>query len=207
MTLDTLIEVAKNKKEVTVPVTVRLSVELNSTIEDLAENQLSTSKQKMLVALIEQGLKYVENSFKINEIEKVEKEVEEKNFHLFNTNKRYDSRDGIEMYSQGIVSAFYDPWKHEINKIKKDDVVFLYENGVGIIAYGIADGNVVITDRNGDPKEMHYQKLENFKKLENPFKASQIKKTLNRDIVFLRTRTSISSGKILLDTLEKLKNI
>jgi len=205
MDLDTLLKVAKSKKEETVSVTVRLSVELNSVIEDLAENELNTSKQKTLVALIEEGVKYLEKTLNINEMEEIkEEEKSKKYFHLLNTNKSNDSNDGIRMCTEGIASSFYDPWKFEINKMKKDDIVFLYENGVGIIGYGIADGNVIITDRNGDNNEMYYQNLKKFKKLKTPFPASEIKKVLNGKITFLRTRTSISNGEKLYEKLETI---
>jgi len=209
--IDELIENAKNnKKEINaspekVSVTVRLTVELNSTIEDLAENQLETSKQKMLEAIIKKGVKLVENAFDIDDVENIEKnQSKQKSFHLLNTNKRHNKLDGIRMYEEGIAAAFHGDWKLEIDKINKGDIVFLYENGVGIIAYGVAEGKVYIEDKDGLKDQMHYQNLNNFKKLKEPYKASKIKKVLNRNFVFLKTKTLIHDGEILFEELEKL---
>jgi len=212
MKLDELIKNAKAKKEKintleTISVTVRISKELNSTILELAEHLLDTSKQKMLEAIIEEGVAKVVKEFSIEEIEKTDENPNIRAFHLLNTNKRHDKRDGQRMYNEGIAAAFYGDWKKEIDKIKKNDVVFLYENGVGIIAFGIADGKVEIEDKNGDKGEMHYQKLNSFTKLKEPYKASKIKNTLNRNFVFLKTKTIIHDGEILFNELKKIENI
>ena len=212
MKLDELIEKAKAKKEKintleTVSVTVRISKELNSTVLELAEHLLDTSKQKMLEAIIEEGVSKIVKEFSIEEIEKTDENSKTRTFHLLNTNKRHDRRDGKRMYDEGIAAAFYGNWKKEIDKIKKNDVVFLYENGVGIIAFGLADGKVEIEDKNGDKGQMHYQKLNSFVKLEEAYKASKIKSTLNRNFVFLKTKTVIHDGEILFNELQKIVNI
>ena len=209
--IDVLIKNAKNKKKETsifpekVSVTVRLTVELNSTIEDLAENQLETSKQKMLEAIIRKGVKLVEDAFDVDEVENIEKsQSKKKQFHLLNTNKRHNKSDGVRMYKDGIAAAFHDHWKLEIDKINKGDIVFLYENGIGIIAYGIADGKVFIEDKDGLKDQMHYQQLDDFKRLKEAYKASKIKEILERNFVFLKTKTLIHDGEVLFKELEKL---
>lgn len=212
MKLDELIEKAKTKKEQintleTISVTVRISKELNSTVLELAEHLLETSKQKMLEAIIEEGVSKIVKEFAIEDIEKTDDSRKTRTFHLLNTNKRHDERDGQRMRNEGIAAAFYGDWKKEIDKIKKNDVVFLYENGVGIIAFGIADGKVKVEDKNGDEGEMHYQKLNSFIKLEEAYKASKIKNTLNRNFVFLKTKTVIHDGEILFNELQKIVNI
>lgn len=212
MKLDELIEKAKAKKEQintleTISVTVRISKELNSTVLELAEHLLETSKQKMLEAIIEEGVSKIVKEFSIEEIEKTDDSHKTRTFHLLNTNKRHDERDGQRMCNEGIAAAFYGDWKKEIDKIKKNDVVFLYENGVGIIAFGIADGKVKVEDKNGDEGEMHYQKLNSFIKLKEAYKASKIKNTLNRNFVFLKTKTVIPDGEILFNELQKIVNI
>jgi hypothetical protein len=63
--------------------------------------------------------------------------------------------------------------------------VFLYENGVGIVAYGIGSGDTHKKDRYDEIDECHYQELSDFISLENPLSAAKIKTILNRDIVFL----------------------
>jgi hypothetical protein len=201
MNLTELIKESNNKKEELVSSTVRLSVEMNSVVEELAEH-LSISKQKMFVELIKESLEIANKALNIDAISNEKIYNEKVNYHLFNTNKGNDSPDGIRMLKENIVSAFYDPWKFEINKINKDDIVFLYENGVGIIAYGKASGETIITDRNGDKDEMHYQNLNNFTILDKAIKASQIKKILARELVFMRTRIDLYDGKFVLNHIQ-----
>lgn len=191
------------KKEELVSSTVRLSVEMNSMVEELAEH-LSISKQKMFIELIKEGLDIANKALDIDAISDENSNHKQINYHLFNTNKRYNSSDGVRMLKEQIVSAFYKPWKFEINKINKDDIVFLYENGVGIIAYGKASGQLIVTDRDGDKDEMHYQKLNDFIILEKPIKASKIKEILNTQLVFMRTRTYLSDGELVLNFIQSL---
>jgi predicted transcriptional regulator len=202
MSLKTLIKESRAKKDETVSLTVRLTVEINSVVEEMAE-QLSISKQRMLMECINEGLEIAKNEFLINEVSNEKIRTDKVVYHLFNTNKGNDSRDGIRMMKYEIVSAFYGNWKKEIDTIKKDDIVFLYENGVGIIAYGKATGDTIVTDRNGDKDEMHYQKLNDFIKLDKPLKASLIKKILNREIVFMRTHTYLDDGKLILNSIKQ----
>jgi len=191
------------KKEL-ISSTVRLSVEMNSMVEALAD-QLSLSKQKMFTELIKESLEIAHNALNIDAISDETLNNKEVNYHLFNTNKGNDSADGIRMVKEEIVSAFYTPWKLEINKIHKEDIVFLYENGVGIIAYGKASGETIVTDKNGDIDEMHYQKLNDFIILDKAIKASEIKKIVNTELVFMRTRINLYDGKLILNHIGKTK--
>ena len=50
---------------------------------------------------------------------------------------------------------------------KKGDLVFLYRSGEGIVAHGIASGDVLKKDHNGVPDKTYYQKLSGFVRYEN----------------------------------------
>lgn len=192
-----LIRETKVAKKEFVPTTVRLHKELLSEIEGLADI-LSLSKQDTLLRLIQEGIAVAQDELKVDE---VEEPVESCNFHVLNTNKRHSIEDHEEMIGEGIAAAFYDPWKHNIDRIKKNDVVFLYENGTGIIAYGKGTGEVLKRDHNGNKDECHYQKLVDFKVLEKPMPASDVKKALNRNVVFLRTMSGMPDGQKVLDKI------
>jgi predicted DNA-binding protein len=177
--------------------TVRIPKELYSSIDELAE-QLSLSKQEMLLKLIEEGVSIAKDELKLNEIE----DTVNSDFYLLNTNKGNNNKDQEIMIREKIAAAFYDPWKKNINRIKKGDVVFLYENGVGIVAYGKGTGDTLIMDHEGNKDECHYQKLEGFTLLEQPLAARDIKKTLGRNnVIFLRTMSGISDGQKILDKI------
>lgn len=176
--------------------TVRMPKELHSFIEGLAE-YLSLSKQEVTLKLIEEGVTIAKDELKLQD------DIKEENssFHILNTNKGNCFEDHKKILNEGIAAAFYDPWKYNINRINEDDVIFLYENGKGIVAYGKGTGKTIITDHFGDKDECHYQKLKDFKILEKPLAASEIKKILGRNIVFLRTMSAIPDGQKILDKI------
>jgi hypothetical protein len=195
--LRSLIKESKIAKKELVASTVRIPKELNSFVEDLAE-YLSLSKQDVMLKLLEEGATIAEDELKLDDIEE---EIENNSFHILNTNKRHSIADHEFMIKNGVAAAFYDPWKFNINRIHKDDIVFLYENGKGIVAYGKGTGNTLIKDHNEDKDECHFQELEAFVLLDPPLSAGEIKKILGRNIVFLRTMSGIPDGQQVLDKI------
>ncbi|MBK1718138.1 hypothetical protein [Thiocystis violacea] len=184
------------KKEV-VAVTVRIPKELQSFADELATH-LGMSRQDVLLKLIEEGASVAEEELQLDDA----KYPEDFRYHLLNTNKGNNVHDHEMMLRDGVAAAFYDPWKHNINRIAEGDVVFLYENGRGIVAYGRGTGSTQTADHEGDKDECHFQELSGFRLLEPPLSAAEIKKTLNREVVFLRTMTGISDGAKLLERIE-----
>jgi len=196
--LITLIKESKILKTEIVASTIRMPKEINSFIDGLVD-QLGHSKQEIMMKLIEEGIKIAKKELKLDSDE----DDVSSNFHILNTNKRNDANDQNEMIDEGIAAAFYDPWKKNIDRIKKGDTVFLYENGVGIIAYGEGSGIVLKKDKYGDKDECHYQKLSNFKVLEKPISAAEIKKLLSRNVAFLRTMSGMPDGQKILDFINQ----
>ncbi|MDD4943468.1 hypothetical protein [Rhodoferax sp.] len=203
-----LIRDSKNaQKEELVASTVRLPMKLNSFVEALAD-QVSLSKQETLLHLIEAGVKIAQDELKLDDPEDEKKNQDQADrdqkscgFHILNTNKRHSLEDQVWMLKEGVAGAFYDPWKFNIDRIKKGDVVFLYENGVGIVAYGNGTGKVIRQDRGDDSEETHYQKLDAFKVLSKPLPAAEIKKIAGRSVVFLRVMSAIPEGQKVLDRI------
>lgn len=203
-----LIRASENaKKEEMVPTTVRIPMKLNSVMEALAD-QFGLSKQEMLLHLIEAGIEVAEDELKLNDLEEEKKEMPQADneqqkcrFYILNTNKRHGSTDQKWMLTEGIAGAFHKPWKLNINRIKKGDVVFLYENGVGIVAYGRGTGSVLFADYRGHVKEAHYQKLDGFKVLSKPLSAAEIRKIVARNVVFLRVMSAMPDGQKVLDRI------
>lgn len=194
-----LIRDSKSVKKELVATTVRMTKEVNSFIEGLTE-QLALSKQEVILKLIEEGIKIAQDELKLDESDNFD-DNENCSFYLLNTNKRHNIDDQEVMIKRGIAAAYYDPWKYSINHIKKGDVVFLYGNGEGIVAYGKGTGNTIKEDKDGYKDECHYQQLESFTVLEKPLPAHEIRKILNGKVIFLRTMSSLSDGQKILDTL------
>lgn len=202
-----LIRESKSAKKELVPTTLRLPVKLNSFVEELAD-QLSLSKQEMLLHLVEEGANAAKNELKLDDpAEEQKKQDSEREaqgscgFHVLNTNKRHSVEDHEWMIQEGVAAAFMDPWKFNIDRLKKGDVVFLYENGVGIVAYGTATGEVLVKDYDGKSDETRYQKLQGFKRLLKPLPAAEVRKTLSRNVAFLRTMSGMPDGQKVLDKL------
>lgn len=200
-----LIKESKATKKEMVASTIRMPKETNAFVDELAD-YLLLSKQEVMLKLLEEGVNTAIEE--LNEKERTSNEcteVENSRFHLLNTNRRHDVNDHDDMLNNEIVAAFYDPWKLNIDRIKEGDMVFLYENGVGIVASGKASGVTLKKDKHGDKDECHYQKLAEFHILKKPISAAEIKKILNRNVVFLRTMSGMPDGQKILDKILKEK--
>jgi len=82
-------------------------------------------------------------------------------------------------------------------------LVFLYANGVGIVGYGVATGQVENGYRYDDDKQdpSCYQILKEFKSfIDTPIKSNDIRKILGRKIPFLKTLITIKDGNKLLES-------
>ena len=119
-------------------------------------------------------------------------------FWLVNTDDTYRPEMKQYMIHNKSVCAQYGP-KDTIDSISQGDVVFIYENKQGIIAYGVADGKVIISDFEGYRDEQHRMGLRNFGLLREsiaPREIRQLSQTLDgigvyyaKTIVPLRTQT------------------
>ncbi|CAI3930183.1 MULTISPECIES: hypothetical protein [Commensalibacter] len=193
----------KNKKE-TVATTIRMTEEVASQIEGLVD-YLETSKNEVMVNLLKTGLEQAYQYIDDMDSDPLEIDTDGTRYFLLNTNKGNNIADHVRMIDEERIEAFCSPWKDEIKKIKKDDIVFMYANGEGIIAYGKATGIVKNGYRYDDPKQdaSCYQYLNDFKKIAKPIKASEIYKILGKKIPFLKTLFPLKQGEKLLKTIKK----
>ena len=130
------------------------------------------------------------------------------NFYILNTNYRNNPADHADMITHGKAAAYFDPWKHKIDRLAKGDTVFLYQSGVGIVAMGRASGRVERAPYQGNAEqadEEHFMSLEAFRRIDPPLSAAEIKAITETDYVFMSTLFSIDeeSGEVL---LERVKN-
>src|SRR5438477_3463057 len=118
----------------------------------------------------------------------------EEGYYILNTNTQGGREDEDEMLDQGKAAAYFEPWKYKIEYLKKEDTVFLYSSGEGIIAKGVATGEVKKKDYRNNPEhnnEEYYQKLKDFKILDKPIPAAEIKKIGEVNYVFMQTMFAI----------------
>lgn len=205
-----LIELLTKKykgQENSVVVNIRIANEENAKLQEIADH-LGISRQEIIHTLITD---FALPNWEMLHHQKVPDDmgidVEIKNntekYFLLNTNKAHDYRDHEYMLSKQRAATFEVDYMEKINKIKKDDIVFLYESGNGIVAYGVADGQPMNDSHNGIADRTRYQTLLNFKKLTKPLSAREIKLILEREIPFAQTMIRIPNGKVLLEEIKK----
>ena len=116
------------------------------------------------------------------------------NCYVVNTNIVHDKDDDLFMVSNGIAATFEDGYKEKMTYIEKGSLVFLYRSGEGIVAHGIASGEVLKKDHYGVPDKTYYQVLSDFVLYDKPLTPADIKKLLGRNIVFMHTWFSLKDG-------------
>ena len=124
-------------------------------------------------------------------------------YYILNTNISNDPGYHDDMLTNHKAAAYFAPPKLKIEQLSKNDVVFLYQSGVGIVAVGKADGKLVKAPYQGDPQfpdEEYYMKLHNFKKVDPPLAAADIKRTTGVNYCFMQTMFGLdaTSGKSIL---------
>ncbi|MCH6265320.1 hypothetical protein [Neobacillus citreus] len=113
--------------------------------------------------------------------------------YIINTNRA--NRPGGEaerdMLNNEKCSAYFSPWKEKINQIQPNDLVFLYRNGKGIIARGLATGVVEIADYHNDDgwheNEEYFMHLNRFEKLRKAVSSSSINDIVGSRVVLSPT--------------------
>ena len=194
---------AQSAKKELISNTIRLTPEEQSFIDEFAAT-CSLTRQEAMRKLMRAGIQEA-----IQEIERPNEDDADAaaanggpRFHILNTNKRQSIESHQRMLKDGTAAAFSNPWKFNINRIQKNDVVFLYENGKGIVAYGKGTGETLkAADYEGNTDEMHYQVLSDFTVLEEPLSAAEVRTILDRNVVFLRTMSGAPDGQKILDRI------
>ena len=199
--LTEIIRRAQSAKKEFVASTIRLAPEEQSFIEEFA-SQCSLTRQEAMRQLMRAGIQQAaEEIDRINEDAVTVETNGGPHFHILNTDKRHSVESHQRMLKDGIAAAFYGKWKLNINRIRSNDVVFLYENGKGIVAYGRGTGDTLTADYEGHADEMHYQILSDFRVLEEPLPAAEVRTILDRNVVFLRTMSGAPDGQKILDRI------
>lgn len=129
-------------------------------------------------------------------------------FYILNTNHNNDPADHHDMIENRKAAAYFSPWKYKIDQLSKRDTVLLYQSGVGIVAMGRASGNLETAAYHGDPKhtdEEHYMALDQFRLVDPPVPASEIKEVTGTNYVFRGTMFSMDaeSASALLEQIQK----
>lgn len=134
-----------------------------------------------------------EHFIEFNTYSKLEDYLEyENNCYVLNTNKKTDPKYTQEMLTEHKAAAYYPGWREKIQKFQKGDIVFLYESGVGIIAYGYASGVLNKKECDGHPDYEYNMVLDNFVVLKEPLSAWKMKELTGHGFNFRQTLYSVS---------------
>jgi hypothetical protein len=113
--------------------------------------------------------------------------------YLLNTNIRHSRQDHDQMLAYGRAAAFYER-KSVIDRLSAGDQVFLYQSRVGIVAFGKADGKLVVRDHAGNQKEEHHMQLNSFRYVSPPLTATEIKEVTKEKRSFNHTISIMKSN-------------
>ncbi|GAA0665437.1 hypothetical protein ACFQDG_02915 [Natronoarchaeum mannanilyticum] len=92
-----------------------------------------------------------------------------RDYHFVNTNERHlpDDATGTEIYAHNVVATFgdYEEFGSHLENLSPDDLVFSYQNGVGVRAIGLVVGafdetavepsNMIFHDADSPESEYH----------------------------------------------------
>ncbi len=132
----------------------------------------------------------------------------ENNCYVVNTNVRSSYKYTEDMLREEKVAAYYPGWREKIKKLQKYDIVFLYQSGKGIIAYGKADGILKKAECDGHKDYEYNMHLNDFVKLDQAIPASKMKTIANCGFNFRQTMFSISEEvkNKLIKHISKMQN-
>jgi hypothetical protein len=194
MRISELINLRQQQDEKMEAITVRIPVSYVTHLDELSSS-LDVTRQALVTQMIKESVDdalalYEKKQNKPEPIPEGEEGPGTLRYFILNTNKRHDVDSHRDMVTNGVAAAFCDPWKYQIERIREGSVVFLYENGVGIVGTGIAPRDVEKVAYGGVAEDAYRKKLIGYRKVK-PLNAREIKREIKKvgggNLVFLRT--------------------
>ncbi|MBF1276554.1 MAG: hypothetical protein HXM95_05745, partial [Parvimonas micra] len=133
----------------------------------------------------------------------------EKRYYIVNTNSRFTQNFNLATFLNEEKVAIQGDIKNRIKTFKKGDIIFLYQNGDGIVARGeIKDNQFYKKDWNGVKEDEYYMELSDFKKLtsKNYLTKKMLDEICKRNFVLTPTIIYLSEneGKDIDDSIKNL---
>lgn len=196
-------------------ITIRLESTIIEELDGLAAS-LDVTRNALLTELIIDALpkaqKLCAEALDVNledgheEVENGENKNNEKpRFFFLNSCKRYSLSDSEYIINNGVAAAFDDK-KIKINQLRKNDVVFIFENGKGIVGVGRASGKTVTKDHGNDVGQTYEQELLNYSKVK-PLSVRDIYKAINKKLPYLATLFKLSDSNDGIEIEKRLERI
>lgn len=133
----------------------------------------------------------------------------EKRYYIVNTNSRFTQNFNLATFLNEEKVAIQGDIKNRIKTFKKGDIIFLYQNGDGIVARGeIKDNQFYKKDWNGVKEDEYYMELSDFKRLtsKNYLTKKMLDEICKRNFVLTPTIIYLSEneGKDIDDSIKNL---
>lgn len=116
----------------------------------------------------------------------------ERSHYILNTNYAHSTQHHEDMLREHKAAAYYPGWREKIERLQKGDLVFLYQSGAGIVAFGRASGKLEKRDCDGHKDYEYFMTLEKFRQLKTPMTAARIREITDPGIQFRQVLFSIS---------------
>ncbi|VTM69801.1 Uncharacterised protein [Klebsiella pneumoniae] len=160
---------------VSAPISIRLPTVLNNELDELSLS-LDRSKSSLISEFIKAGIAAANELLKEHSLisdEMKEQFVDQREDNaasfmdrktfMLNTNYNNDEETHFDMLKNQEAAAFCKGWKEYISQLSKGDTVYLYQSGVGIIASGVVDGELVKSEHYGVADDKYAKSLKDFK--------------------------------------------
>ncbi|ECU6765030.1 hypothetical protein A6D65_25225 [Salmonella enterica subsp. enterica serovar Havana] len=191
---------------VSAPISIRLPTILNNELDELSLS-LDRSKSSLISEFIKAGVAAANELLKEHSLisdelkeqmaagQREESDVfslDRKTFML-NTNYNNDEETHFDMLKNQEAAAFCEGWKEYICQLSKGDKVYLYQSGVGIIASGVVDGELVKSEHYGVADDKYAKPLKDFKTGFKAISARRFKELTGGGANFRRTMIELTS--------------
>lgn len=190
---------------VSAPISIRLPTVLNNELDELSLT-LDRSKSSLISEFIKAGIADANELLKerslisdelkeqmVDQREDCAESFLDRKAFMLNTNYNNDEETHFDMLKNQEAAAFCKGWKEYICQLSKGDKVYLYQSGVGIIASGIVDGELVMSEHYGVADDKYAKPLKDFKTDFKAISARRFKEITGGGANFRRTMVELSS--------------
>lgn len=200
------------------PISIRIPTILNNELDELSLS-LDRSKSSLISEFIKAGVVTANELLKehslisdemkeqlINQREDSAVGFLDSKAFMLNTNYNNDVETHFYMVKNQEAAAFCKGWKEYICQLSKGDKVYLYQSGVGIVAYGVVDGDLLKSEHYGVADDKYAKPLKDFKTGFKAISARRFKELTGGGANFRRTMIELTSvqANALAQEIEKL---
>ncbi|MFI8319458.1 hypothetical protein ACIF4Y_19660 [Kosakonia cowanii] len=190
---------------VSAPISIRLPTILNNELDELSLS-LDRSKSSLISEFIKAGVVTANELLKEQSLISAEMKEQlvdqredsaasflDRKAFMLNTNYNNDVETHFDMVKNQEAAAFCEGWKEYICQLSKGDKVYLYQSGVGIIASGVVDGELVKSEHYGIADNKYAKPLKDFKTGFKAISARRFKELTGGGANFRRTMIELTS--------------